>query len=312
MLPVPALRLLYELRLRGTLTAAAEALHLSRSAASHQLAALQRSVGPALTERVGRGLRLTEAGHELALHAARVLSEIEAAGAALERFSGALSGTLRIALVQTTAINILPPMLTDLAAEHPHLRVEGHSLIAEDALVAVASGQIDLAVVPSYDTAPLRIPAELHTEALFRDPVRLAVPAGHRLAGDRHPVSLTEVAGERWIAGEEGTYFGRLAESLCHQAGFVPDILYRSSDSAVVAALVAAGHGIAFIPTLADLDRWPGITVKEVDAERAERHIVALVRTGSLGRPAVQAVLRALRRHTPPGTRPAGRPNGPG
>jgi DNA-binding transcriptional LysR family regulator len=299
MLPVPALRLLHELRLRGTLTAAAEALHISRSAASHQLAALQRSAGIALTEKVGRGLRLTEAGHELALRAERVLNEIEAAGAALERHSGALSGTLRIALVQTTAINILPRLLTELATDYPALRIEARSLVAEDALVAVASGQIDLAVVPSYDTAPLLIPPGLHAETLFHDPVRLAVPAGHRLAAYREPIPLAELADERWIAGEEGTYFGRLAESLGQQAGLVPDIRYRSSDSAVVAALVAAGHGVAFIPVLADLGQWPGIAVKDVKTDRAERHIVALVRSGSRTRPAVQAVLRALRRHRP-------------
>jgi DNA-binding transcriptional LysR family regulator len=297
MIPVPALRLLHELRLRGTLTAAAEAMHISRSAASHQLAALQRSVGPALTEKIGRGLRLTEAGRELALHAERVLREIEAAGAALERHAGALSGTLRVALVQTTAINILPPLLTDLGARHPHLRIEGRSLTAEDALVTVASGHIDLAVVPSYDTAPLRVPDGLHAEPLFRDPVRLALPSGHRLAGPGRPIALTELTRERWIAGEEGTYFGRLAESLCRQAGFAPDILYRTSDSAVVAALVAAGHGIAFIPALADLHRWPGVTLEEVAAAGAERHIIALVRKGSLARPAVQALLSALRRH---------------
>lgn len=301
MLPVPALRLLHELRLRGTLTAAAEALHVSRSAASHQLAALQRSVGPALTEKIGRGLRLTEAGHELALHAERVLREIEAAGAALERHAGTLSGTLHVALVQTAAITILPLLLTDLGARHSGLRIEGRSLTAEDALVAVAAGHIDLAVVPSYDTAPLRVPDGLRAEPLFRDPVRLALPSGHRLAGHGRPIALTELAGERWIAGEEGTYFGRLAESLCRQAGFTPDVLYRTGDSAVVAALVAAGHGVAFIPALADLHRWPGVTLQDIAADGAERHIVALVREGSLARPAVQAVLYGLRHHTAPG-----------
>jgi DNA-binding transcriptional LysR family regulator len=302
MLSVPALRLLHELRLRGTLTAAAEALHISRSAASHQLTALQRSVGPALTEKVGRGLRLTEAGHELALHAERVLREIEAAGAALEKHAGTMSGTLRVALVQTTAINILPPLLTDLGARHPRLRIEGRSLTAEDALVTVAAGHIDLAVVPSYDTAPLRVPSGLHAEPLFRDPVRLALPAGHRLAGHRRPIALTQLAGERWIAGEEGTYFGRLAESLCRQAGFAPDVLYRTSDSAVVAALVAAGHGVAFIPALAELHRWPGVALADIAADRAWRDIVAIVREGSLARPAVRALLHALRRRTAPGS----------
>ncbi|MEO3892239.1 LysR substrate-binding domain-containing protein [Nonomuraea sp. B5E05] len=296
MLSVPAMRLLHELRLRGTLTAAAEALHLSRSAASHQLAALQRGVGMPLTERVGRGLRLTEAGQVLALRAERVLNEIEAAGAAVEQLSGTVSGLVRVAFVQTLAINLLPRLLTGLAASCPLLRVEGRTA-ADDAVVAVASGRIDLAVVPSYDTTPLQVPEGLRAEPLFRDPVRLAVPSGHRLAGHRGPVPLAELAGERWVAGEPGTYFGQLAESLCHQAGLVPDIVHRSSDSAVVAALVAAGHGVAFIPAFADLHLHPRIAVKDVEADRAGRDIVALLRAGSTRRPAVLAILAELERH---------------
>lgn len=298
MLSLPALRLLHELRLRGTLTAAAEALHLSRSAASHQLAALQRGVGTPLTEKVGRGLRLTEAGQVLAERAERVLAEIEAAGAAVERLSGTLSGTVRVGMVQTLAINVLPRLLTAVAADHPRLRVEGSTVVAEQAVVAVTSGQLDLAVVPSYDTAPLRMPAGLTAQVLFRDPVRLAVPTGHRLAGKAHVVP-DDLVGERWVAGEPGTYFGHLAESLCRQAGLDPDIVHRSSDSAVVAALVAAGHGIAFIPAFADLHHHPRITVKEVRAANAGRDILALQRSASPARPAILAVLDALRAHSP-------------
>jgi DNA-binding transcriptional LysR family regulator len=303
MMPVAALRLLHELRLRGTLTGAAEALHITRSAASHQLAMAQRKAGVPLTERIGRGLRLTEAGYELALRAERVLQEIEAAGAALERRGGTLAGTLRIALIQTMAISILPRLLTELAAEHPGLRVEGRSLAAETAPVTLASGEIDLAVVPSYDTAPLRVPAGLRAEVLFRDAVRLAVPTGHRLTGHRAPITLAELAGERWIAGEADTYFGQLADALCHRAGVVPDVVHRSSDSAVVAALVAAGHGIAFIPASADLHRWPGVAVENVEAPGAGRDIVALLRSGSIDRPTVRAVLHALKHERVSGAR---------
>ncbi|MGH3391042.1 MAG: LysR substrate-binding domain-containing protein [Actinomadura sp.] len=294
MLGVPALRLLHELRLRGTLTAAAEALHISRSAASHQLATLQRRVGVPLTEKVGRGLRLTEAGQQLALHAERVLHEIENAAAVVERLHGALSGTIRVGAVQTIAINVLPDVLTDLRTRHPLLRVEARSITTEDALVAVASGEIDLAVVPSYDTAPLRVFGALHVEVLFRDPIRLAIPAHHRLAGQRAPVRVATLASEHWIAGEPDSYFGRLVPSLCLRAGFTPDIVHHSSDYAVVATLVAAGHGVAFIPAAADLTRWPGVAVNDIDADDVGRDIVALLRTGSRGRPTITAALRTL------------------
>jgi DNA-binding transcriptional LysR family regulator len=305
MLSLPALRLLHELRLRGTLTAAAEALFLSRSAASHQLATLQRAAGIPLTERVGRTLRLTEAGVELATRAERVLREIEEAGAAMERLRGTLSGTIRIGLVQTMAVRVLPGVLAALREEHPLLRVEGRSLTTEEALVAVASGEIDLAVVPSYDTAPLRVPDGLLQEVLFRDPVRLAVPSRHPLGRPhRDPVEVDELATERWIAGERGSYFGRLVPALCQQAGFTPDIVHRSGDYAVVAALVGTDGCVALIPASADLRRWPGVAVLEVRADDAGRDVVALLRVGSRDRPAVRAVLDVLRRHRHPGSGP--------
>ncbi|MGH8875967.1 MAG: LysR family transcriptional regulator [Stackebrandtia sp.] len=294
MLSVPALRLLHVLRLRGTLTAAAGQLHLSRSAASHQLATMQRALGIPLTEKVGRGLRLTEAGQRLADHAGRVLSELEETAAAVERLRGEPAGIIRLGAVQTIAVNLLPPMLVRLRDSRPALRVESRSITTEDAVTAVTSGELDLAVVPSYDPAPLAIDSGLTELRLFRDPVRLAVPNGHRLS-QGGPVPVARLAGELWIAGEPDSYFGRLAPALCRQAGFEPEVMHRSDDYAVVASLVAAGLGIAFIPASADLGAWPRVTVTEVDAADAGRDIVVLLRTGSRARPAVQAVIRRLR-----------------
>jgi len=300
MLSLSALRLLHELRLRGTLTAAAEALFLSRSAASHQLATLQRSVDVPLTEKVGRGLRLTEAGLELALRAERILQEIELGGAAIERLRGRIVGTVRVGWFQTVAISLLVQVLTDLRREHRQLRIESTNLAAENALTALQAGEVDLAVVPSYDGARLHLPEGLHRELLFRDPVQLAVPADHRIAGNRHPVKVADLEGEQWIAGARGSYFGQLVPRLCHQAGFTPDIVHHSPNTAVIASLVAAGHGIAFIPASADLGSWPGVTIKHVEADDAARDILAILRASSRHRPTVDAVLRAIRHRCPP------------
>jgi DNA-binding transcriptional LysR family regulator len=299
MLPVSALRLLHVLRRRGTLTAAAEELRLSRSAASHQLAALQRSLGIPLTEKLGRGLRLTEAGVRLAEHAATVLRELEEASAAVERLRGAPAGTVMLGAVQTIAIKVVPGVLTAVGEAHPALRLETRSVTTEEAMLAVSSGALDLAVVPSYDVTPLRAVDGLSQIRLFRDPVRLALANGHKLAG-LNRVSVAELAGQRWIGGEPDSYFGQLVPSLCGREGLHPDIVHRSEDYAVVASLVATGHGIALIPASAGLDTWPGITVVDVDATGAGRDIVVLLRTGSRDRPAVRAVMRALRSATGP------------
>ncbi|MFI0486603.1 LysR family transcriptional regulator [Actinomadura sp. 9N215] len=295
-----SLRLLHELRLRGTLTAAAEALFLSRSAASHQLATLERTVDAPLTEKVGRGLRLTEVGTELALRAERILQEIELAGAAIERLRGGLSGTVRVGWFQSVAIRLLAQVLTDLREQHPQLRVESIGMAAENALVAVRAGDVDVVIVPSYGGAPLDVPDGLHNELLFHDPVRLAVPADHPAARSRVPVQIADLVDERWIAGAPGSFFGQLVPRLCHQAGFRPDITHHNGDSAIIASLVAAGHGIAFIPASADLGSWPGVAIQEVDAKDAERDVLAVMRASSRHRPTVGTVLQAIRHRCPP------------
>src|SRR3954451_6009328 len=97
MLDVRRLRLLRELSERRTVTAVAEALSYTPSAVSQQLAALERDAGVPLTERVGRGLRLTEAGNRLVTHADAVIARLEAAEADLEHASGLVSGRVRLA-----------------------------------------------------------------------------------------------------------------------------------------------------------------------------------------------------------------------
>ncbi|MFD0559225.1 DNA-binding transcriptional LysR family regulator [Stackebrandtia endophytica] len=297
MLSLSSLALLHQLRLRGTLTAAAESLRLSRSAASHQLASLQRRLGVPLTERVGRGLRLTEAGEALAIQAERVLAEVERSDAVVERARREVSGTVGLAAVQTAAITVVPRALTLLRSRYPNLRVECRSLNTEEALIALPAGEVDIAVVPRYEATPLRPMEQLVATRLFRDPVRLVVPAGHRLAGSTEPVSITELAADAWVSGEPDSYFGRLVPSLCRRAGFEPDIMHRSADHTVINALVAAGHGVTVLPQSAlPTTGSPGPVVLSIADSSVGREVVALTRRGSSHRPTIQAVIDGLRR----------------
>ncbi|TWJ15731.1 DNA-binding transcriptional LysR family regulator [Stackebrandtia albiflava] len=287
------LQLLHQLRMRGTLTAAAEALRMSRSAASHRLASLERRTGVPLTERVGRGIRLTEAGVALADHAARVLTELERGEGVLERWRGELTGTLTVTAVQTIAINVMPGVLTVLRERHPGLRVECHTRDTEAAVRAVSAGDADVAVVPSYRATPLRIPPGVRSRRLGHDPLRVVLPKGHRLA-EVAAVRLADLAAEPWITGEPDGQFGRLVPSLCRRHGFTPDVRHRSSDHLVIGALVSAGQGVALIPASARSADWHPVVVRPIAGERTGRDVLALTRDGSRGRPTVDAVLGAL------------------
>src|SRR5215218_4584649 len=101
MLDLRRLRLLRELRERGTIAAVADALAYTPSAVSQQLAQLERDAGVPLLERAGRGVRLTEAGRRLAAHADAIMARMEAAEADLAGLAGHAAGRLRVACFQT-------------------------------------------------------------------------------------------------------------------------------------------------------------------------------------------------------------------
>ena len=113
MADVRGLQLLHELNLRGTLAAAADALYLSHSAASHRLAVLEREVGVPVTERIGRRLRLTETGVALAACAQRLQQEIETTDAVIEQARTTVAGRVRVGLFQTAdVVQREPPGVT--------------------------------------------------------------------------------------------------------------------------------------------------------------------------------------------------------
>jgi DNA-binding transcriptional LysR family regulator len=123
MLDLKRLRLLRELSARGTIGAVAEALSYSPSAVSQQLAQLEREAGVPLLERVGRNVRLTAAAQTLVTHTDALLARLEEAEADLQATAEQITGTLRVAAIQSAGLYLLAPALRRLKAEHPALRV---------------------------------------------------------------------------------------------------------------------------------------------------------------------------------------------
>src|SRR3712207_5610962 len=147
MLDLRKLRLLRELHSRGTIAAVAEALAYTPSGVSQQLSQLQREAGVALTERVGRRLRVPEAGLRLVARAEALLERLEEAEADLQAAAGSVGGTLRVASLQTPLISLVPVANRILAERHPSLRVELREMEPEDALPALVLGEIDAAEI---------------------------------------------------------------------------------------------------------------------------------------------------------------------
>src|SRR5262249_15294198 len=123
-LNVPRLRILYELSRRGSVSAAAEALWITPSAVSQQLAALEREVGTELVERVGRGVRPTEAGRRLAQEAEQVLAALDVAQSTVQELTSAEPAAVRVAAFPSVVLGVLSPALAQLRRTHPDLVVD--------------------------------------------------------------------------------------------------------------------------------------------------------------------------------------------
>src|ERR671938_1747645 len=123
MLDVRRLRVLREVALRGSFSAAADALHFTQSAVSQQIAALEREAGMPLVERNARGVRLTHAGEVLVRHADVILARLADAEAELEAIAGLRGGRLRLASFPTAGASIMPVAIARFRQRPPGLEL---------------------------------------------------------------------------------------------------------------------------------------------------------------------------------------------
>ncbi|MFI9203050.1 LysR family transcriptional regulator [Streptomyces sp. NPDC053048] len=285
------LRLLRELKHRGTLAAVAAALSYSPSSVSQQLSQLEAQAGVPLLEPVGRRVRLTPQAEILVGHTEAVLERLERAEADIAASLTGLTGILRIACYQSAAFALAPHLLTLLREAHPGLRVHLVQAEPEQALPALLAHDFDLVVTEEYPGNPDPRPPGLELEELHQDPLRLATPPGE--GGE---VRLADLRDRPWVMEPEGSASRRWALTLCRTAGFEPDIRFESADLLFHARLVEHGHAMAFLPDLVRSGRTPAVVLHPLPQGLDARKIITAVRVGSSRHPAIEACRKALRR----------------
>jgi DNA-binding transcriptional LysR family regulator len=297
MLELRRLRLLRELNERGTIAAVADALQFTPSAVSQQLALLEREAGVQLLERAGRGVRLTDAARVLVEHAEVMLDRAALAEADLEAAAGTVAGRGRIAGFESVLLRLGLPAIEALASDAPRLRCEVVEAEPEQALPALALGDVDFVLGDEWQHQPLRLPEGIERHDLFPDPVRLVLPTRHP-AAQRHrdAVPLVELAGEAWATGHAGMGWDEMTRRTCRDlGGFDPDIRHRTHDATVSLALVASGLAVTLLPDLVVPDRHPGVVLRDITERPVSRAIFAANRTTDAVRPSTQALLAAVR-----------------
>ncbi|KZE91129.1 LysR family transcriptional regulator [Microbacterium sp. TNHR37B] len=297
-LDVHDLRVIKAIADTGSLTGAADLLGYSQPALSQQMRRLEAKLGLPLLERVGRRVRLTEAGRVLARHAPSVTTALDAAVGELAELRGLEAGTVRIVGFPSATPTILPLLLRDLARRHPGVSLTYVEAEPPEAVAAVREDRADIAVTFAYpgDRAdPHGASARgLSVRTVGRDDLLVVVPEDHPVAG-RDVIDVALLAEENWIAGCPRCR-GHLLE-LCGRAGFTPRIGFETDNVVAVEGLVAQGIGVATLPALgvASFPALPGIVTRPLLAGD-ERLIHVVTAHGADRVPAVATVLRGVER----------------
>ncbi|KAB1987184.1 LysR family transcriptional regulator [Streptomyces triticiradicis] len=294
MLNLERLRTLDALARHGSVSGAAEGLHVTTSAVSQQMSKLEREVGQQLLAKNGRGVRLTDAGRLLAEHAARILSQVELAQSDLEAQRGQVAGELRLSAFPTAARGLFPAALAQLRADHPGLRVRSSELEPEAGVAGVVRGDLDLAVVLDWYNKPMPLPDGLVKASILEDPADVAMPAGHRLAG-RDEVDLGDFADDEWITWAEGEFCHEWLMFTLRSQGVEPRIGHRAGETHTQLGLVAAGLGVCVAPLLGRHPMPEGVVTVPV-RQRVRRHVYVVWRADADRRPSIRAAVDALRR----------------
>lgn len=282
----------------GSITAAAAALGYSQPAVSQQLKRLEQRLGVALVERVGRGVRLTDAGRVLARHASAVTTALDAAAGELAELRGLRTARVRLTAFPSASPTIVPKLLADLAQRHPGIALTYVEAEPPEAVDAVRNDRTDIALTFSYpgdrDDPHGTSARGLSVRTVGTDELLAVLPASHPSAGPG-TLDVAALAHEDWIAGCPRCR-GHLLE-LCGRAGFSPRIAFETDNFVAVQGFVAQGIGVATLPRMAveSFPRLPGIAI--VPLPHGEQRTIHTVTARGADRvPAVRVTLAALAR----------------
>jgi DNA-binding transcriptional LysR family regulator len=289
---VHQLRLLRELGERGSLVAVARAFHVSPSAVSQQLTALQRRVEVPLTERRGRTLVLTGAGQALAEAAAQISVAMSSAEQAVSRYVQDPTATVTICAFNSAGLTYFGPLLGSLVAEGSPRLICHDRDVGQDAFPALTA-DYDLVVAHRLEHSPTW-PSSLTVIPLVSEPLDVAMSVEHPLAG-QSSVGVAELIGEEWVSVQDGFPLASALDSVAVHAGEPLNITHRINEFFVAAAIITESPAVALMPRYTAAPR-PGsrIVLKPLRDIHLSRRVDILCRPESLHRTAVQKVVGTL------------------
>jgi DNA-binding transcriptional LysR family regulator len=293
MLDVRRLEVLKAVVDAGSVTAAAAALGYTPSAVSQSVAALGRDAKTPLFEKAGRGLRPTQAGLLLAERAQAVIAQLEEAEAALEALRSGQAGRVRVAAFATAGAALVPRALALFNEDHPGIEIDLTIAETDEAVAALRSGLVDIALVGVHDDVECGAREVVYTH-LLDDSYRVVLPRGHPAA--RNVVALTDLRRDRWISTASARCnCMETVTTACAGAGFTPRFALEADEFATTVGFVAAGLGVAMVPMLALTAVPDSVRVCRILGDEPVRRVYSVTRDVASNPTGVAAVQEALR-----------------
>jgi DNA-binding transcriptional LysR family regulator len=279
----------------GGVVGAADALHISPSAVSQQLALLERETGFTLIDRSRRGgqrpVAFTTAGRRLVAHAGALVEVLDDAAAELSSLADAVTGPVTLTAFVTALRGFAGTAIAALAQAHPGLDLSVHQLDDSTAAADVLAGRTDLALIEDDAQRRRAVPRGLRYEPLYDDPFRVVVPLDWPEFDD-----LATVADRPWVDGPPDSAVGQAMRRVRRDSALTLPAAHLCQDFTAALLLVSAGFAGALVPVLALTGTDPGDVREVVLPGLGSRRIGVLYRRSrNEPTPIVRTVLEALR-----------------
>ncbi|MEU6641888.1 LysR family transcriptional regulator [Saccharomonospora sp. NPDC046836] len=226
----------------GSVTRAAELLHLVQPAVTRQIRTLEQELGVPLFERTRQGMRLTEAGASMAERARRALHELDRARAEIRPDPGVITGTVTVGVLESAAFLIAEPFVAAVLRDHPGIELRLVTAYSGHLQNWLDEGDLDVSLLYNLTSTP-----SLNVEPLARERLWVVAPPGDGLAAGR-PVPLAELAARRVVMPAVGHGLRVLIDRACAQAEVELEVSVQTNSMHLQKQLVQSGHGWTILP----------------------------------------------------------------
>jgi LysR family transcriptional regulator, hydrogen peroxide-inducible genes activator len=271
----------------GSFSRAAERCQVAQPSLSQQVLKLEKDLGTKLFDRLGRSIRLTEAGRAFLPCARAILSQRETARSSVADTCADVRGSVAVGVIPTIAPYLMPRCTIAFTKKYPEAKLR----IVEETTPILVESLRDL----SIDLAILALPLRHKDLKLFpirTEPLFAVLPRNHPLAATES-LALKDLRGESFVMLRDGHCFRDLSIAACTHARVTPRIAFESGQFSSLFAMVAAGVGISLVPEMA-IDRNAGCRYVRLSDARATRTIVIAILRGRSFNRVQQAFLSGI------------------